>query len=108
MSRVIVKYATPTHSLTVMGHRPGFMPPEALNDPAIYDSSLDIFMFGVVMMMMINNIPNVKSRKHRNQLFEQLRDHHPFKSIIIECLHEDKEDRPHASTVHAKLLKGLS
>ena len=38
------------HSLTALEHRPGYLPPEAVRiDPTDYDSSLDIFMFGVVM-----------------------------------------------------------
>ena len=105
MSHVIIKYAKLTHSLTVMGQRPGFMPPEAPQDPANYDSSLDIFMFGATMTMIANKSSDITDEDHRKQLFDRLDDHHPLRSIIRECLSEKKESRPKTKTVHSVLLK---
>ena len=62
ISRVVVKPEQLSHSLTALGHRPGYLPPEASSvDPTDYDSSLDIFMFGVVMTQIASNVPTVDS-----------------------------------------------
>ena len=100
MSRIMMKYGhSLTHSLTAIGRR-GFMPPESLTD---YDSSVDVFMFGVVMTMIVNNIPNVENKAQRTKLLEQIDDRHPLKSIIKTCLNNKKEERPDATEVYESL-----
>ena len=101
MSRVIVKCGSLTHSLTAMGRR-GFLPPEP---PALYDSSLDIFMFGVVMVMIANKVSNVEHKKQRERLIQEIKDEHPLKTVICQCLSEKKENRPNTAAVHTNLLK---
>ena len=105
MSRVIIKYAKLTHSLTVMGQRPGFMPPEAPRDPADYDSSLDIFMFGATMTMITNKASDITDKGHRKRLFEQLDHHHSLRSIIKRCLNKKKGSRPKAKTIYSDIQK---
>ena len=101
MSRIITKYGhSLTHSLTALGRR-GFMPPESSSD---YDSSVDIFMFGVVMTMIVSNISNVENKEQRTSLLQRISDRHPLKSVIKSCLNNKKEERPNASEVH-ELLK---
>ena len=90
-----------THSLTAMGHRLGYLPPEA-QDPKDYDSSLDIFMFGAVMTQIAMKIPTIKSKDKRQELVKEIRGiRHPLNPVICKCLDERKESRPKASTLCA-------
>ena len=90
-----------THSLTAMGHRLGYLPPEA-QGPKDYDSSLDIFMFGAVMTQIAMKIPTIKSKDKRQELVRELRDTgHPLNPVVCECLDERKENRPKPSTLCA-------
>ena len=106
LSRMIVKSGQLSHSLTALGHRPGCLPPEALSDPTDYDSSLDIFMFGVIMMQVASKVASVDSKSQRQQLVVQL-DNHILKPFISQCLKENKEERPTANMLHADLLSVL-
>ena len=106
LSRMIMKSGQLSHSLTALGHRPGCLPPEAWSDPIDYDSSLDIFMFGVIMTQVASEVPSVDSKCQREQLVAQL-DKHILKPFISQCLKENKEDRPTANVLHADLLSVL-
>ena len=93
-----------THSLTAISHRPGYLPPEAPNYPADYDSSLDIFMFGAVMTQIFGKVPGIKNKDGRQKLVEQLKAaKHPLNPIITQCLDERKMKRPEASLLCAGL-----
>ena len=106
LSHIIMKSGQLSHSLTALGHRPGCLPPEALSDPTDYDSSLDIFMFGVIMTQVASEVARVDSKHQCEQLISQL-DKHILKPFICQCLKEDKEDRPTANKLHADLLSVL-
>ena len=107
ISRIVVKPEQLSHSLTALGHRPGYLPPEALSiDPTDYDSSLDIFMFGVVMTQIASKVPTVDSYHQRQKLVSQL-DQHSLKPFICQCLSENRKDRPSASTLYLDLLSLL-
>jgi serine/threonine protein kinase len=107
ISRIIVKPEQLSHSLTALGHRPGYLPPEAFSiDPTDYDSSLDIFMFGVVMTQIASNVPTVDSYHQRQKLVSQL-DQYSLKPFICQCLSEKREERPSASTLYLDLLSIL-
>ena len=108
ISRIIVKPDQLSHSLTALGHRPGYLPPEAFSiDPTDYNSSLDIFMFGVVMTQIASKVPTVDSYHQRQKLVSQLDDQHPLKPFIHQCLSEKREERPSASTLLSLLSRAL-
>ena len=87
-----------THSLTAISHRPGYLPPEAPEYPADYDSSLDIFMFGAVMAQIAKKIQAIKSKGERQKIVRELGEaKHPLHPIICQCLNERKGGRPEAS-----------
>ena len=107
ISRIIVKSEQLSHSLAALGHRPGYLPPEAFSiDPTDYDSSLDIFMFGVVMTQIASKVPTVDSDHQRQKLVSQLEDQCSLKPFISQCLRENRDDRPSASTL-LSLFKAL-
>ena len=51
-----------THTLTAMGHRMGYLPPEAPQEGK-YDYSLDVFSLGVIMVQIAHKLKTVKSEK---------------------------------------------
>ena len=93
-----------THPLSSVGHRQGYLPPEAPDDPADYDFSLDIFMFGAVMTQIAMKCPVIKSQSQREKLVKELDSlNHPLYPIVCQCLNERKESRPKASTLCARI-----
>ena len=104
MSRLIIKRPEMTHSLTAIGHRPGYLPPEAPEYPTDYNSSLDIFMFGAVVTQIASKAPTIKDSAQRQRLVNQLcLAKHPLKPLICQCLDKRKDKRPIAHTLHASL-----
>lgn len=104
MSRLIMKRPEMTHSLTAIGHRPGYLPPEAPKENTDYDSSLDVFMFGAVMTQIACKQPTIKSKDERKLLVNELGvSRHPLKPVISMCLDESKERRPNAKKLCSSL-----
>lgn len=107
MSRVIDS-STLSSTLTALGHRMGYLPPEApLIEASCYDSSLDIFSFGAIMTQIVRKLGTVKSPRDRNFNVSQIVNSHPLKPLIVACLDENKEDRPSASSVEHNLNEFL-
>ena len=86
-----------THSLSVLGHRNGYLPPEGLSKD--YDLSLDIYMFGVVMVQIVHAVPDVRSPEECNELNKEVAEDHPLKKFIDMCVVESKTERPKADEV---------
>lgn len=87
-------------TLTAIGHRLGYLPPEALRIAyEKYDHSLDVFSLGVIMVQIIHCIETIKTAEDRLMYVEKIPDSHFLKSIIHKCLQEDKNLRPSAKNV---------
>ena len=87
-------------TLTAVGHRLGYLPPEALRlEDENYDHSLDVFSLGVIMVQILHKIETVKTVKDRSFLVSQIPTAHRLKSIISDCLQEDKKRRPTARDI---------
>ena len=83
-----------------MGHRMGYLPPEAPRFEAEqYDHSLDVFSFGVIIIQIIHKLKTVKSANDRSFYVSQTPDSHPLKPLIRICLQEDMKRRPTAHDV---------
>ena len=99
MSRLL-DTSTMSSTLTALGHRMGYLPPEApLIDASKYDLSLDIFSFGVIMIQIVRKLETVRTPNDRNFNFAQITFTHPLKTLIGDCLNEDKDKRPTASHI---------
>ena len=107
ISRMIVKPEQLSHTLTSFGHREGYLPREAFSYPADYDASLDIFMFGVIMTLIAQSVPTVKTKRERQELMTKL-GQHPLKQCIYQCLNENKEERSNAGELYADLTSLLN
>ena len=87
-------------TLTAIGHRMGYLPPEASRlEEEQYDSSLDVFSLGVIMVQIVHKLETVKSPRDRSYFVAQIPDTHVLKPLINECLQEDMRRRPSASQV---------
>ena len=95
-------------SLSSVRHRTAYLPPEVLNNPKSYDASIDIFMFGVVMVQIAHSVPKVDSVDKRKELLQTITDDHPLKSpdnLFELCVQDVKENRPPAQTVYERIMK---
>ena len=89
-----------SHTLTAVGHRKGYLPPEALRlEDEEYDHSLDIFSLGVIIVQIICKVETVKTAKDRSVYVSQIPNTHRLKRIISDCLQEDMKRRPTAREV---------
>ena len=102
MSRIIKSEGT-SLSLPTLGHR-GYLPPEATDlESTRYDSRFDIFSFGAIMVQIIRNMPTIKDRKERTYHLKQINSTHPLKPLVVDCLQENRDDRPSASRLEKEL-----
>lgn len=93
----IIDHQTMTHSFSVLGHRNGYLPPEGLSKD--YDLSLDVFMFGVIMIQIVCEAPDVRSPEERKELLKNVADNHPLKKFIDRCVVDSKSERPTANNL---------
>ena len=119
--------ATPDTHTTQPGTL-GYMPPEAMTGHAQYDTKVDIFAFGHLMLFTIlqTQIPllpatyldeqgslhprsEVKRRqKSIHKASESLGKKHPIVVLLKHCLHNSPGQRPHASEILAKIQELIS
>lgn len=82
-------------TLTAIGHRMGYLPPEAFRIPyENYDHTLDVFSLGVIMVQIIHRLDTIKTAEDRLMYAGKIPDSHFLKVIVIKCLQEDKDRRP--------------
>ena len=97
-----------TRSLRTVSHRDAYMPPiPPSSDSSIYDTSLDIFSFGVVAVQIVMKVPTVAHPRDRDSLVQKIESSHPLRELIVCCLHKDKEKRPKTSDI-CRYLTDLS
>ena len=87
-------------TLTAVGQRMGYLPPEALRlEDEEYDYSLDVFSLGVIMVQIVRKLKTVKTMKERSSQFSQIPASHRLKHIISACLEKDMTRRPPAKNI---------
>ena len=101
MSRII-PHGHLSATLTALGHRQVYLPPEAVDDPH-YNYTLDIYSFGVIATQIVKVKKHLKKKEELLSLFEEISDTHPLKTIICCCLTDDKTKRPQAADVYDKI-----
>ena len=103
-------YATRRQQLSQVPGNEDHMPPEAWFDNPVYNTSLDIFSFGVVMLHTLTHewpkplgrlvsITKVRPEVERRKTYLDKIDSSLLKPLVIECLSDEPEDRPTASEV---------
>lgn len=107
MSRILKDFEKMSTTLTAIeGHRAAYYPPELQDEAGSSDSSIDIFMLGVLMLQIVHGLPCVTSRKQRRELIQSLSDRHILKSAILWCTEFEKNKRPGASNIYV-MVKAL-
>ena len=103
MSRIINDPEMMTHSLTVLAHRIGYLPRPPEGHSKEYNLSIDIHMFGAVMIQIVKAVENIDSPEMRDDLLLDIAETHPLKKLIQSCVAEKKEDRPTAKICEEQL-----
>ena len=115
-------------SLNTIGRRlsqaPGttdYMPPEALLVDPRYDTSIDVFSYGIIMIFMFSGeYPNELKRKvsvvegplvlseaeRREKYLQAIGNDHPAMELILKCIADDPQQRPTASEI-SQQIKGI-
>ena len=108
MSRLLDPFQM-SRTLTVIGHRMGYMPPEAASTLGhqLYDYSLDVFSLGVIMVQIVCQCETVETAKDRKTFFSQIPTKHKLKHIISECLQDKMNKRPHAKHICKSIIAAL-
>ena len=87
-------------SLTTLGHREAYLPPEARKITSNeYDSSLDIFSFGAIMVQIVKNISRITCSADRDLYIQEIKNAKfpsPLYQLIVCCVQVDKAGRPNA------------
>ncbi len=87
-------------TLTAIGHRRGYLPPEAYRlEEEKYDSSLDVFSYGVIVAQIVCKLETIKSAKDRSFHVAQIPHTHRLRELIDSCLQEDMTKRPSARDI---------
>ncbi len=87
-------------TLTAIGHRRGYLPPEAYRlEEENYDNSLDVFSFGVILTQIVCKLETIKSAKDRSFHVAQIPHTHRLRKLIDSCLQEDMTRRPSARDI---------
>lgn len=108
MSRVL-KHNSMSISLSTVGHRQGYLPPEGQedsgdedtteDDKAQYSHHLDIYSLGAIATQVIQSANQFKSRRALRRTFKQIPEAHPLKNIIAKCIDKNTTIRPEAGFV---------
>ena len=101
-----------------------YMPPEVLIENPKYDTSIDVFSFGILMIHIFcskwpvpqvpqvfyrSGMPVICSEADRREVF--LRDipsDHPLMELIQKCIENDSTQRPHAAAIVDKMQSLVS
>ena len=80
-----------------------YMPPEAFNDPPLYDEKIDIFSAGVLLVQIqTRRVPKADRRDADIAACEM---DNPLRQIALLCLRFDKKDRPPAIEICEALIR---
>ena len=93
-----------SRKLTTLGHREAHLPPEARKIASkYYDTSLDVFSFGVVLVQIVTKFNHISREAERDSLVTHIEETHPLCSLIHDCIQCDKEMHPDASSICCNL-----
>ena len=98
---------------------PAYMPPEVMVANPKYDTSIDEFSYGIMMIHMFSGqwpepqvgqtqieggklIP-VTEAERREKFFEAIEDDHPLMDLIHRCINNDPQLRPHAGEISGRV-----
>ena len=103
---------------------PAYMPPEVMVANPKYDTSVDEFSYGIMMIHIFSGqwpepqvgpsrieggklIP-VTEAERREKFFEKIEDGHPLMDLIHRCINNDPQLRPHAGEITRQVSRVAS
>ena len=105
--------------LTKAPGTPAFMPPEAMIADPKYDTSIDIFSYGILMIHILSGqipVPQIESirtegnrlipvseAERRESFLEVIGNDHPLMDLILKCIHNNPEMRANTSEIVDRL-----
>lgn len=98
MSRIL-PFDFMSDSLSGLGHKPIYLPPEAAEEPYHYSYTLDVYSFGVIATQIVQVQAPLQSKTHLFSLFETISSDHTLKNIIHSCLFKNRKNRPTAAVI---------
>ena len=103
---------------------PAYMPPEAMTDEPAYDTSIDVFSYGVMMIHVFSGqwpVPKggqirmehgrmipVSEAERREGYLRAVGERHPLVDLILSCIDNDPQRRPHSRDIVLRLLDVVS
>ncbi len=89
-----------SHTLTAIGNRRGYLPPEAIwLSKEKYGNSVDVFSLGAIMVQIVCKLGTIKSVEDRSDHVAQIPHTHRLRKLIDSCLKEDMRKRPSARDI---------
>ena len=100
---------------------PAYMPPEVMVANPTYNTSVDEFSFGTLMIhvfsgkwpepecsqirMEADKMIPVSEAERRHKALQVIGDDHPLMNLILKCIHNDPSQRPHIAELTEKLTE---
>ena len=110
-SAVVLTPSVVNRPLTPVPGNLSYMPPEAFPHDVKYDTKLDIFSYGVLMVHTLSGqFPVDLGRRElseadrRQKYLEAIGSEHPLMELILHCLRNDPADRPTAREIVSNTL----
>lgn len=99
----MMDYDSVTATITAVGHRKGYLPPEGettgnssdeddesyYDNKALYSHRLDIYSFGAVATQTVRSADQFLTRRELKRTFKQIEQRHPLWKIISDCLNKN-------------------
>ena len=103
--------------MTTCPGTPAYMPPEALAHDPLYDTKVDCFSYGILILHMFcgrwplpceanrvdpdnpNGLIPLTEAERREGYLEEIGEDHPLMALIRECLHNHPQHRPDAKEI---------
>ncbi len=63
----------------------------------------DIYSFGALMVQIVRHLPTIKDKNARNFELKLIQASNPIKEVIMDCLNENRDDRPSAAHLKRRL-----
>ena len=104
---------------------PTYMPPEVMKSSPKYNTSIDTFSYGILMIHMLSGClpqPQVEptqvakggklvaitEAERRAQFLQIIGSNHPLMDLLLKCINNDSQQRPQTSEIVARLAEMVS
>jgi serine/threonine protein kinase len=110
-----------SHNMTQTPGTPHFMPPEVMVPNPVYNTSVDIFSYGILMVHMFScrwpepqigqtriddeRLIPVTEAERREVFLRAIGNEHPLMDLILKCIHNNPQKRPHAGEIVERLAE---